>query len=144
MIKALLVEDDDLTRRMLAMTLEGLGCTTDLAQDGLEGIGAFSKALQNNAPYDIVFCDIMMPRMDGLKAIEIMRELEQKATVAPDREAHIVMVTAVDDQNSVFSAMFKGGAYTYIVKPVKTEDLEREVAQVTKKKKAMNGTPVAN
>jgi two-component system chemotaxis response regulator CheY len=138
MIKALLVEDDDLTRRMLAMTLDGLGCVTDLAKDGLDGVGAFSKALQSNAPYDIVFCDIMMPRMDGLKAIEVMRELEHKASIAPEREAHIVMVTAVDDQNSVFAAMFKGGAYTYIVKPVKTEDLEREIAQVTKKKGPSN------
>ena len=30
--------------------------------------------------------------------------------------------------------MFKGGAYTYIVTPVKTEDLAREIAQVTRKK----------
>ncbi len=135
MIKALLVEDDDLTRNMLAMTLKGLGCTIDLATDGLEGVGVFSRALQNGEPYDIVFCDIMMPRLDGLKAIEIMRELEHKATVTTEQEAHIVMVTAVDNKDSVFSAMFKGGAYTYIVKPVKAEDLEREVVQVATKKK---------
>jgi two-component system chemotaxis response regulator CheY len=135
MVKALLVEDDDLTRRMLAMTLEGFGCTTDLARDGLEGIGVFSKSLRDGEPYDIVFCDIMMPRMDGLKAIEIMRELEQKAGVTDANESHIVMVTAVEDKNSVFTAMFKGRAYAYIVKPVKTEDIEREVAHVAKRKK---------
>ena len=134
MVRALLVEDDDLTRRMLAMTLEGVGCTTDLAKDGLEGIGVFSKALRDGEPYDIVFCDIMMPRMDGLKAIEIMRELEQKAGVDAANESHIVMVTAVEDKNSVFTAMFKGRAYAYIVKPVKTEDIEREVAHVAKRK----------
>jgi two-component system chemotaxis response regulator CheY len=138
MVKALLVEDDDLTRKMLAMTLEGFGCVTHLAKDGLDGVGVFSKALRDGEPYDIVFCDIMMPRMDGLKAIEIMRELEQKAGIADADEAHIVMVTAVEDKNSVFTAMFKGRAYSYIIKPVKTTDIEREIAHVTKRKQ---GTP---
>lgn len=136
MLRALLIEDDDLTRRMLAMAIEGFGCKTDCATDGLEGVGIFSRALQNGEPYDIVFCDIMMPRMDGLKAIEVMRELQQKAGVTPDNEAHIVMVTAVEDQNSVFTAMFKGGAYSYIVKPVKTEDLEREISHLAKRRAA--------
>lgn len=134
MLKALLVEDDELTRRMLAMTIEGFGCTLDLAADGLEGIGAFSKALRGGHPYDIVFCDIMMPRLDGLKAIEVMRDLEQKAGVPTDTEAHIVMVTAVEDKESVVTAMFKGRAYSYIVKPVKAEDIGREIQHVTRKR----------
>ena len=141
MIKALLIEDDDLTRNMLAMTLKGLNCATDHAKDGLEGAGTFSRALQGDTPYDIVFCDIMMPRMDGLKAIEVIRELEQKAGIPPEREVHIVMVTAVDDKNSIFTAMFEGRAFTYIVKPVKTEDLEREVTQVTRKKELAGACP---
>jgi two-component system, chemotaxis family, chemotaxis protein CheY len=140
MLKALLVEDDDLTRRMLAMAIEGLGCATDLAKDGLEGVGMFSKALLNSEPYGIVFCDIMMPRLDGLRAIEIMRELEHKAGISPEQEAHIVMVTAVDDRNSIQTAMFKGAAYTYMVKPVKTEDIQREISHVQKKRSS--GSPM--
>lgn len=67
--KILLVEDDEMIRRMMVMRLELRGHQVETAEDGEVGV---QKALAG--PYDLVLMDMHMPRMDGHEATRELRE----------------------------------------------------------------------
>jgi len=116
-MKILVVDDDEATRYLLGKILAAHG-EVDVATDGVEAVSAFSKALMENAPYDVALMDIMMPRMDGQETVRRLRELEAAAGVPASRECKVIMVTALGDVKNVFKAYYKGGAYTYLTKPI--------------------------
>jgi two-component system chemotaxis response regulator CheY len=115
--RILVVEDDFGSRRMMQKLLEEYG-EVDVVVDGEEAVQAFSLARAEKKPYDVIFLDIMMPRMDGQEALCQIRQLEREAGVDPLSEVHVVMTTVLEDPHNVVSAYFKGGATAYIVKPV--------------------------
>ena len=70
--KALVVEDNTINQKLIKKTLEDLGLTVELANNGLEG---FEK--RRNGEYDIIFMDIQMPIMDGVEALHEILEYEE-------------------------------------------------------------------
>ena len=71
-LHVLVVEDDPYSRDVLVTLLRGTGCEVDFAVDGEAGLAA-CRARPVEAPYDIVFTDIRMPRMDGLQLLHALR-----------------------------------------------------------------------
>ncbi|HAP44211.1 MAG: two-component system response regulator [Spirochaetes bacterium GWD1_61_31] len=128
MTRILIVEDDFSSRRMMQKTLEEYGAV-DAVVDGEEAVQAYSLAVSEQKPYDIIFMDIMMPRMDGQEALRQIRKLEQEAGVDPVREVRVVMTTVLEDPHNVVSAYFKGGATAYIVKPVDRLKIKAEMTK---------------
>ena len=59
--RALVVDDDDPIRTMLAKVVERQNLTVDTARDGVEAI----ERLDANGGYDLIVLDLMMPRIDG-------------------------------------------------------------------------------
>ncbi len=129
MTRILVVEDDFGSRKMMLKLLEEFG-QVDSAVDGQDGIDAFRKAFEEDRPYQLVFLDIMMPRMDGHEALMLMRKEEQSRAITPAAETHIIMTTVLEDPHNVVGAYFKGGATSYIVKPVDRGALRRELAKL--------------
>ena len=82
-MKVLIVDDERSIRNTLKDILEFEGHNVDLAQDGKEGL---DKALQGN--YDVVFCDIKMPGMDGVEVLEKLVENGDKE----ESELHVVLM----------------------------------------------------
>ena len=106
---AILVIDDELSiRNTLKEVLEYENHKVDLATDGMEGLEMFSKT-----KYDVVLCDIKMPKMDGLEVLEKIHEISPDATVLMI-SGHGNIDTAVD--------AIKKGAFDFIEKPL---DLNR-------------------
>jgi len=62
--------------------------------------------------------DIMMPEMDGQAALKEIRSLEKERGISPVNEAKIIMTTALDDPKNVVEAYYKGGATSYVPKPI--------------------------
>lgn len=128
-MKILIVEDDFMVRRILKEILSPYG-DCDVAIDGQEAVQAFRMAWEDNKPYDLICLDIMMPVMDGQESLKVIRKEEVEMGVPPSEEAKIIMITALDDQKSIFEAYYKGGATSYIVKPVVKEKLLEEIRKL--------------
>ncbi|KAG0224300.1 kinase-regulated stress-responsive transcription factor skn7 [Actinomortierella wolfii] len=69
--KVLLVEDDDVCRRLSSRLLQIFGCPFDVAEDGLAAVGKMS-----HQKYDIVLMDIVMPNLDGVSATTQIRQFD--------------------------------------------------------------------
>ena len=121
-MRVLVVDDDPASRFVLAGHLAGLAeCT--LCASGPEAVTAVARAIEADAPFDVVFLDIIMPRMDGHETLIRIREAEQNAGLCADRRARAVMVTSMDDEANTMTALFDGQVAAYLVKPPNRSEL---------------------
>ena len=125
-MKILIVEDDFVSRRLLTDILTPYG-DCDIAIDGNEAVEAFRLSWEDNKPYNLICMDIMMPNVDGQEALEKIREFEKAEGVKPVHEVKVIMISALDAPTNVVSAYYRGGATSYIVKPIVEEDLLQEM-----------------
>jgi two-component system response regulator AtoC len=107
--RLLIVDDEANMRHMLSMLLSRSGYTVDSAVDGRD---ALAKTAQQH--YDVVLCDIKMPGMDGMAFLEAAGDLTEHSTV--------IMMSAFGTVDTALAAM-KRGAYDYIAKPFKTDEV---------------------
>ena len=103
MSRILVIDDERAIRNTLQEILEHEGYKVELAENGEEGLEKFSS--QN---FDVVLCDIKMPKMDGLDVLMKMREKNDAVPVIMV-SGHGNIETAVD--------CVKKGAYDFIAKP---------------------------
>ena len=121
-MRSLIVDDDETCRKFLTKALEKHG-RCDLAVTGAEAVKAVAKAFQVGELYDAIFLDIMMPVMDGRRALGAIRDLEERAGLMQGWGAKIIMTTAIGDYDSVRNA-FHNQCDGYLVKPLKLNRLE--------------------
>ena len=112
-LKVLVVDDDQLMRRLLQRALTSLGFTQiEYAENGAEGLAA-----ARGITPAIIISDYHMPEMHGLQLVEALR-----ANDALDQTV-IIMLSAADDQRVIESAR-DCGADTFLVKPFEKADLK--------------------
>ncbi len=115
-IRILLVEDNPVNRRLTEMMLHKAGYRVEIADNGEQ---ALEKFTHRPGDFDLIFMDIHMPRMDGLKAAEILREKGYA-------EVPIVAMTAGAVEGDRVKCL-KAGMNDYLTKPVKPEEVLRLV-----------------
>jgi two-component system, NtrC family, nitrogen regulation response regulator NtrX len=108
MAKILIIDDERAIRRALREILEFEDFQVEEAENGVEGV---EKA--KNTLYDIIFCDIKMPQMDGMEVLDTL--IHQK------NEAPIIMISGHGNIETAVEAI-KKGAFDFIEKPL---DLNR-------------------
>lgn len=114
--RALIVEDGVINRKLLEnMLREVSDCR--VAVDGEAGFEAFLQALDDQKPYDVIFLDIMMPKMDGQQMLEKVRAEEFSRGILGSDGVKVVMTTALKDSKNVLGA-FRQGCEGYLVKPI--------------------------
>jgi two-component system chemotaxis response regulator CheY len=128
-MRALIVEDDFLSRLVLQKILSRFA-NCDLAMNGKEAVQAFSISITENNPYDLICLDIMMPEMDGIEALKIIRQLEKDRNVNPKDEIKIIMTTALDTPKEIIESYYKGGCTSYLVKPIEINKLLETVSDL--------------
>ncbi|MFO7596095.1 MAG: response regulator [Desulfocurvibacter africanus] len=125
-MRILIIEDDPVSALYMRETLAEFG-QADLAEDGRKGLRAFERALSKHQPYDVLFVDLMMPRMDGHQTLEKIRALENSLKLAPQQRVKAIVVSASEDQRHVTRAFFRGEAVAYLNKPVTRERVAEEL-----------------
>ncbi|MDL1891782.1 sigma-54-dependent Fis family transcriptional regulator [Sphingobacteriales bacterium CHB3] len=105
----LVVDDEETFRYMLSTLISGAGYTVETASDGIAAI----NAIQTNL-YDVVLCDVRMPKVDGIEVLKFIK------TNYPRTE--VVMLTGTADVRIAVECM-KTGAYDHILKPTTSDDL---------------------
>lgn len=129
-LRILVVEDDFMVRQVIRDILEQYGAIVDIAVNGEEAVQAFRVAWRKLQPYDLLCMDIMMPVMDGHEALVKIREVEKSLGIVGPEEVKVIMLTALDDAKTVMKAYYKGGATSYIVKPIDKERLIFELQSI--------------
>jgi two-component system chemotaxis response regulator CheY len=120
-MKILISEDDAASRKFMFQFMERYG-ECDMVVDGLETIDAFLIALREQKPYDLIFLDIMMPKLDGMKTLKAIRDLEKQYGIAAEKCTRIILTTALDETRLV-EAAFGYGCDAYAAKPIDTKKL---------------------
>ena len=121
-MRILLAEDDFVTRKFMTGFLSKYG-ECDVTVDGMEAVDAFMMALEDDDPYDLVVLDIMMPVMDGYQALMGIRNLEKERNIPEEKQAKVIMATALNDEKNVKMA-FELGCTVYSGKPIDQEKFE--------------------
>lgn len=121
MLKILIAEDDFASRKYLSTILSQYG-ECDVVVDGLEAIDAYMIAMREKNPYDLICLDIMMPKIDGVKVLKAIREMETKKYILPEKRVKIIITTALSEAELVHEA-FQYGCEAYASKPIKMDKL---------------------
>ncbi len=120
-MRILIAEDDMVSRNFLSKFLSRYG-ECDLVVDGLETIDAFLIALKDKDPYHLICLDIMMPKVDGVKTLKAIRDLEKQYGIPQEKRVKIIMTTALAEAQLVRTA-FEYGCEAYAAKPIDTKKL---------------------
>lgn len=114
-MRVLVAEDDIASGKFLSKLLTKYGEVV-LATDGIEAVDEFVKSVQDGKEFDLVCLDIMMPKLDGYKTLESIRDAERKLGIPRISRCKVVMISALDEE---FDANYASNDYDdYICKPI--------------------------
>jgi CheY-like chemotaxis protein/HPt (histidine-containing phosphotransfer) domain-containing protein len=128
-LRILLADDNPINQKVASRLLQQFGFKADIANNGLEAIGALERQ-----PYDIIFMDVQMPELDGLEATRRIRQRQQD----PSAPAHLrrpIMIVAMT-ANAMHGDREKcvgAGMDDYIPKPVRPEAVQQLIDRVGQK-----------
>lgn len=122
MPKILVIEDEAAIRRVLVKILseENDSYKVEEAEDGLQGVEKVK-----NEDYDLILCDIKMPKMDGVEVLEAVKKIKP--------EIPMVMISGHGDLETAINTM-RLGAFDYISKPPDLNRLLNTVRNALDKK----------
>lgn len=111
-MKILIAEDDDVSRRILQLTLAAGGHDVVVTQNGVDAVAALDGS---DAP-KLAVLDWMMPQMDGLEASRRIRLIQSVVPV------YIILLTAKGGKTDIVQGL-EAGASDYVVKPFDRDEL---------------------
>ena len=118
-LKVLICDDSMFARKKLNMTIAGFGVKEIYeAADGEEAVAKYCEYEP-----DVVFMDIIMPKVTGLEAL--------KQIIDIDPDAKVIMASSVGTQGHLKEAL-KAGAVDFLQKPIADEDAMKVLENVAK------------
>ncbi|HEY4789472.1 MAG TPA: response regulator [Bacteroidales bacterium] len=117
--KVLVIDDEKAIRKSFALTFEGSKCEVETAESGMEGIEKLKKD-----PFDLVFLDLKMPKMDGVETLRHIREFNQTVLV------YIFTAFHRDFFIELEKAASMGLAFEIVQKPLDSEQLLKLVYSI--------------
>lgn len=104
-----LIDDEPIIHDVLGQILETEGYSVEISSSGEEALKKFEEQ-----KFDLILLDLLMPGMDGLEVLKQIKKI--------DPEAMVIIITAYASVESALAAI-KMGAYDYIQKPFKNDEL---------------------
>jgi len=118
--RILVVDDEESIREVLSIMLHREGYGVDAVADGAQALARLAEQ-----SYDLIISDVKMPRVTGFELLAHVRE------TMPDTV--VIMITAFSSTEEAVEAM-KKGAYDYITKPFKNEEIRLIVKNALERK----------
>lgn len=103
LMRSLIIEDDDAIAKIFGILIQPYFGEIDYAENGQDGLELYRRSLYRSPdsleiyPYNVIFVDIMMPKIGGLEVLRIIREEE---AVRNHSKTCIIMITALDDPDT--------------------------------------------
>jgi len=113
--RVLVADDERLMAEMLEEMLRADGMLVEKAYTGKEALEKF-----RSLDFDLVLLDLRMPEMNGL---DVLQEMKKEDSTVP-----VIVITAYGSVDNAVEAL-KVGAYDFITKPFKLEELRNAVAR---------------
>ncbi|RUT29492.1 PAS domain S-box protein [Paenibacillus zeisoli] len=117
-LKVLIAEDHPVNGQIFVQMLGRIGITADVAHNGVEVVEEVSRKR-----YDMIFMDIKMPVMDGIKAARIIRQ------VVPQGDKPIIIALAAQADYDDIQLGLTSGIEDYIRKPFKLQDIKAKLIE---------------
>jgi DNA-binding NtrC family response regulator len=123
MMRILVVDDEKIKRISLADDIAAQGHEVVMAADGAEAVERLAAGR-----FDVVVTDLKMPKLDG---IELLKQIKQ----GPAADMEVIMMTAYGSIPVAVEAM-KLGAYDFVTKPFRNEDIFPLIARIERGRQA--------
>lgn len=124
-LKVMVIDDSNTIRRSAEIFLKQAGCEVVLAEDGFDALAKLS----DHGP-DIVFCDVLMPRLDGYQTCALIKKSPR---------FHDIPVVMLSSKDGLFDRA-RGrlvGSEEYLTKPFTKDSLLKCVAEHSRKSAAV-------
>ena len=115
-MRTLIVDDQSVNRIVLHKLLVRFG-PCEMAADGPTAIAAWTKAVADGQPFDLICLDIRMPGMNGHQVLAEIRKVETARRARLSQQVKVFMVSALGDEAEV-TAAFCEGCTAFIPKSV--------------------------
>jgi DNA-binding response OmpR family regulator len=112
------IDDDFIIQELIKNTFQKTGATVKTFSDGDDFI-----ATLDTEDFDLAFLDLLMPKMDGFEVLKVLQTRDIKYP--------IIMLSAVTQRETVIKA-FQLGIKSYLVKPLKPEDILKKSVEILK------------
>lgn len=119
-MRVLIADDEPLTCKAISLCLP-VDAEYDIALDGREAFEVFKKAFESGARHDVVFLDYVMPEIDGLEALKLIRDFEDERNVASTSRAIIIFTSSTQETSREMER--SSNRVTFIAKPVSVKKL---------------------
>ena len=115
-MRVLIVDDVQQNCRVMKALLAKHG-ECDIAATGRDAVTAFQEAWKAGNPYQLICLDIMLPDLDGIKVLAVLRKMEEAMNVEKDKRVCVIMVTSLDDSEYKMKS-YDLGISGYLTKPI--------------------------
>jgi len=121
--RVLVVDDEEIARKNLVHILEKAGYAVDAAESGMKALD-----LLRNKSFDLVITDLKMEKVDGMEVLKQTKKLQS--------DTDTIMITGYATVDSAIQSL-KKGAYHYIAKPYKIDEVRKIVSEALLKRKLL-------
>ena len=121
-MKALVVDDEATSSRIVSQLLSPHVDSVDVAGDAQRAFDLCAEALESKAPYDVICLDIKMPGVDGIEFLRELRALEEERGRVGEEGAKVLVISGACDM-STYTDAESAGCTAYLCKPVSREKL---------------------
>jgi PAS domain S-box-containing protein len=122
-VKVLVADDNRTNRRILEGMLKRWEMNSTSVEEGEKALTALSSALEAGEPYRLILTDMHMPKMDGFKLIERIRQ-------RPELSASIIMMLTSAGNRGDAARCQELGVAAYLLKPIRQSELREAIARV--------------
>ncbi len=119
-LKVLVADDDPVVGDTFRHIITGLGHTCEITHDGKDCLKQIAQQ-----HYDVLFLDLIMPKLDGEAVLHALHGREQQMSI---------VVISSEDAEDVIRDILRRGAAAYIVKPVTLEAVESVLRDIVAKR----------